>query len=104
MKILFALAAAFALSVTAAAAQTNPQSTPTPSGGSVSPQSSPPAQAPGSLGTLPSSNTQPASDMTTSPAATAGQTDRSARRTKEMKKPRSKKKMKTSTSTSGAAY
>ncbi|WP_022821960.1 hypothetical protein [Hymenobacter norwichensis] len=100
MKIVFAFAAALALSVTASFAQTTtPGSTPTVNG-NTSPQSAPPAQGSGSLGTLPASNTQPASDM---PAqTTAGSARRSGKMkgNKDMDKARTKKtKMKSSTTT-----
>jgi hypothetical protein len=100
MKIILAFAAALALSVTAASAQvTTPGSTPTVNG-NTSPQSAPPAQAPGSVGTLPASNTQPASDM--APQTTAGSSTRSKKMkgNKDMDKARTKKtKMKSSSTT-----
>lgn len=88
MKLILAFAAALTLSVSAASAQTQ-QPTPTVSG-TTSPQSSPPAQAPGSVGTLPAQNTQPAADQTTTRTSTK---DRKVKRNADMDKPRKQKKM-----------
>ncbi|UYZ57844.1 hypothetical protein [Hymenobacter latericus] len=101
MKLAFVFAAALLLSATAASAQTSSQGTPTVNG-TTSPQSAPPAQAPGSLGTLPAQNTQPAADRETTTAASAqGQTSGS---NKEMKKARKKQKQKAASTTSGSSY
>lgn len=98
MKTVFTFAAALALSVTAAFAQTT-QTTPTVNG-SMSPQSSPPAQPANSTGTLPASNTQPASDMRTTEGVQAQQRRMNRKANKDMDKTRTKKsKMKSSTST-----
>ncbi|RSK51024.1 hypothetical protein [Hymenobacter rigui] len=98
MKIFFASAVALLLGISAASAQTT-QSTPTVNG-SVSPQSAPPAQPQGSLGTLPASNTQPASDRATMTPNTSPTMTREQRKNKAMEK-RDKKKMKTS---NGSTY
>ncbi|SNR54543.1 MULTISPECIES: hypothetical protein [Hymenobacter] len=100
MKIVFAFVAALALGVSAASAQTTPtQSTPTVNG-SMSPQSSPPAQPANSVGTLPASNTQPASDMRSAQGVEAAQRRADRKMKKDMEKPRTKKsKMKSSTTT-----
>lgn len=90
MKVFLAFAAALALSATAASAQTVQQSTPTVNG-STSPKSAPPAQAPGSLGTLPAQNTQPAADQ--ADVRRTSTKDRSGKTNKDMKKPRDKKKV-----------